>query len=116
MKTILNFFYSLPFEARIVGICLIGGLLILGFGLAQIGSCQKRKEEKKIEQIKERIIESHVNSNILTNSKSEIKNEINQSNSNLDIISNTDSNQRDGNFSPVRQRWCQDREHDSKCK
>lgn len=102
---------------------LLFGAIIFTLVFGYIGSCRSRIEERKdkqnqVEIQKEKgrieILEEQRNAAITNNEAA--AEQSNKANANFDRVLGTDSNQRDGNFSAVRKRWCEDHPADSKCK
>lgn len=107
---------NLPFQVRVICVAGIGILIILLIVVAQIGGCRERRQEQKIEAVKDAIRTAGIEANVLTNQKIEVEKNVNKANADLGNVLNADTGSRDGNFGAVKRRWCDDHPNDSKCR
>lgn len=93
----------------------IAGFLIL-IVVTRIDSCLQRRQEQKIERLRDEIIRRDVEIRLSENRVEEAVQYANKSNQNADNVLNHDSNSRNSDFGTVRKRWCSEHPADSKCR
>lgn len=123
MKTIFDFFKSLPFQVRVITISILGCILILLLTVFQINSCRSQKAKKDdqkrqqvIEQTKGKIEVTEDEKKEQEQKTNEAKKELEQSNSNFNRIISIDSSKSNANFSTAKRKFCEQFPSDSKCR
>lgn|GEM_PF-4570668 len=116
MKLLRGIWDGLNFETRIVGVAIVGVLLLLLIVFGRISACRDRSREQKIEDIRTNAARHEIEANVLTNQKVEVEKHAIETNANVNAVLGTDTNKRSGDFSTVRQRWCDDHPGDSLCR
>jgi hypothetical protein len=115
MKLISEIWKALPFQVKTILFAIVGVILLLAIVFGRIGACRSRREEKKIANLQANIKTSEIEANVLTNTQVEVETNANNASANTNSVLNTDSRDRESDFSAVKRRWCEDHPRDSKC-